>query len=57
MHSISPDKFPRRCEINERRHGAHLHHELIGLPDRFLPDIGINLRTADYPLAKPFWMM
>jgi uncharacterized protein YjiS (DUF1127 family) len=39
------------------RHRAHMHHELLGLGDRYLEDIGMRRRTEDYRPAAPFWPM
>lgn len=44
-----------RRGLAEWRHQAHMHHELLGLSDRYREDIGISRCTADLRPAKPFW--
>lgn len=38
-------------------HQTHLHHELLGLSDRYLRDIGVSRRGGDYRPSKPFGLM
>lgn len=57
MHSFYPDRFPGWHQVREWRQQAHLDHELMDLPDRYLKDIGISCRTVDYRGLKPFWTM
>lgn len=57
MQSIYSERFPGWRQVNEWRQQAHLHHELLDLPDRYLKDIGISCRAVDYRQSKPFWMM
>lgn len=58
---MSPISFPGLQQVRhgfaEWRHQAHLHHELTGLSDRYLQDIGIIRRGKDYRPPRPFWMM
>jgi uncharacterized protein YjiS (DUF1127 family) len=57
MHTINPERFSGWHRLQGWRHQAHLHHELMGLPDRYLKDIGISSRTVDFRPSDPFWLM
>ena len=39
------------------RHHVHMHHELLGLGDRYLEDIGLRRRSGDYRPSVPFRLM
>jgi uncharacterized protein YjiS (DUF1127 family) len=58
MSTISfPGLSQVRHEFAEWRHQAHLHHELLGLSDRYREDIGLRRRTGDYRPSVPFRVM
>lgn len=57
MHTINPERFSGWHRIQEWRRQGQLHHELMDLPDRYLKDIGINGRIADFRPSRPLWMM
>jgi len=55
MYTTSPERFPGWRQVNDLQYRAPLHHELALLPYRYLQDIGISCRTADYRPSKLFW--
>jgi len=58
---MSAIRFPGLQQVTdgfaEWRHQAHMHHELLGLSDRYLQDIGISRCGGDYRRSKPFRLM
>jgi uncharacterized protein YjiS (DUF1127 family) len=58
--AIHSHRNTRWNEVNRRLaewwHFASSRHELEGLDDRCLQDIGMSRCTADFEASKPFWM-
>lgn len=58
---MSTFSFPGFQEVRhgfaEWRHQAHMHHELLGLGDRYLEDIGLRRSTEDYRRSTFFRLM
>jgi uncharacterized protein YjiS (DUF1127 family) len=58
---MSTISFPGLSQVRQGfaawRHQAHMHHELLGLGDRYLQDIGLRCRTGDYRPSVPFGLV
>lgn len=58
MNTISfPGLSLVRHGFAEWRHQAHMHHELLGLGDRYREDIGLRCGTGGYRPSVPFRLM
>jgi uncharacterized protein YjiS (DUF1127 family) len=55
-HRLSHFCNKMRHGVSTWRHHERSHHELLGLSDRCLRDIGVSRRTSNYDACKPFWM-
>jgi uncharacterized protein YjiS (DUF1127 family) len=58
--TVQPNRHLRWSKVKQRAtqwwHCARSRHELQGLDDKCLRDIGMSRCTADFESTKPFWM-